>query len=92
MLAFKLKKFSFKGQDSVSGKVLDESSQSYYKKALEIFIHFKDKHAIEHVFRNAKILAEESGDEGVLKEMVEILLAHFSEEEVMEFLYSPPDS
>jgi hypothetical protein len=63
-----------------------------YQKALEIFIEFKDKHAISKVLRNAKILAEESGDEGVLKEMAEMLMAHFSEEELSELLNSKPDS
>lgn len=42
--------------------------------------------------RGAKILAEESGDEGVLKEMAEMLAPHFSKEELREFLNSPPDS
>jgi len=41
---------------------------------------------------NAKILAEETGDEGVLKEMAEMLAAHFSKEELKKFLNSPNDS
>jgi tetratricopeptide (TPR) repeat protein len=69
-----------------------ELSQSYYQKALEIFIEFKDKHAIAKVFRNAKILADASGDERVLKEMVEMLMVHFSDEELSELLDLKPDS
>jgi tetratricopeptide (TPR) repeat protein len=69
-----------------------ESSQSYYQKSLEIFIGFKDKYAIADILGNARILAEESGDEGVLKEMEKMLAAHFSKEEVREFLNSTPDS
>lgn len=69
-----------------------ESSQSYYKKALEILIQLKDKQVIAVILGNVKILAEESGDEGVLKEMEEMLAAHFSEEELKEILNSAPDS
>lgn len=69
-----------------------ESSKSYFQKALEIFIDFKDKYAIVDVCKNAKILAEESGDEGVLKEMTEMLEAHFSKEELRELMDLKPDS
>ena len=37
-------------------------------------------------------MAEKSGEEAVLKEMAEMLAAHFSKEEVREFLNSPPYS
>ena len=69
-----------------------ESSRSYYQKALEIYIEFKDKHAIADILANAKILAKASGDEVVLKEMAEMLAAHFSKEEISEFLNSTPES
>jgi tetratricopeptide (TPR) repeat protein len=69
-----------------------ESSKSYFQKALEIFIEFRDKHAIVMVMKGAKFLADESGDEGMLREMGEMLTSHFSKDNVKEFLKSPPDS
>ena len=77
----------------ISGELKDyESSQSYFQKALEIFIEFRDKHAITFILENTKILAEKSGDERVLKEMEEMLVVHFSQEELKALLDSKPDS
>lgn len=51
-------------------QIWQESSQLYNQNVLEIFIQFKDKHAIAGILGNAKILAEASGVEGVLKEFL----------------------
>ena len=69
-----------------------EFSRSYYQKALGIYIEFKDKQSIATVFIGAKILAEASGDDGVLKGMEGMLAEHFSKEEVKALLNSSPDS
>jgi tetraacyldisaccharide-1-P 4'-kinase len=59
---------------------------------LEIYIKYKYKLLVVHVLRNAKILAEKSGDEGVITEMAEMLATHSSKEELKELLNSTPDS
>jgi hypothetical protein len=52
----------------------------------ESILQFKDKHSMAAVLRNAKILAEASGDETVITNIVEMLRAHFSEEDIEEIL------